>query len=91
MSGAAQHGAQFSAPQLVLGQIRIRIRQYCHARCVNVTDDLVPLCRRGRIAWLPDGDHDFRAPRALRRADRDSLTDAADAMAAFGIGRRQSG
>jgi len=51
VSGAAQHGAQFSAPQLVLGQIRIRIRQYCHARCVNVTDDLVPLCRRGRIAY----------------------------------------
>ena len=53
--------------------------------------EALPLSPAIRIAWLPDGDHDFRAPRALRRADRDSLTDAADAMAAFGIGRRQSG
>jgi predicted alpha/beta-hydrolase family hydrolase len=37
-----------------------------------------------RFAWMPDGDHDFRARRALRVPQRDNLAAAADAVAAFG-------
>jgi predicted alpha/beta-hydrolase family hydrolase len=37
-----------------------------------------------RFAWMPDGDHDFRARRAFRVPHHDNLAAAADAVAAFG-------
>jgi predicted alpha/beta-hydrolase family hydrolase len=43
-----------------------------------------------RLAWMPDGDHDLTAASARRRAPRESLAAAADAVAAFAGGLARS-